>query len=255
MAGERQGVGGSPASGWHLEPVKAASRAWCAGALVTARRDLRWRTSDPPYTDETLARVLRTGVDPAGRVLNRAMPRYDLGDRDMAVLTYYLKHLSTDTDPGADEQTIRFATVVTEGVPDADRDAMLAVVRAHISARNTQTRPYERRAKAGPFYKTEKFGAYRKLALDVWELKGPADTWREQLEAYYRAKPVFALLGGIAAGPWAPIHKFCEEHEIPSIFPITEQPVVSDSDWYTLYFSKGLYQEGEAAARYLAAIG
>ena len=205
----------------------------------------------PPYTDETLVRALRAGVDPTGRVLSRAMPRYVLSERDMAVLTQYLKQLSTDTDPGATEETLRFATVVTDGVSDTDRDAMLAVLRAHIDARNTQTRPYERRAKAGPFYKTEKFGAYRRLELDVWELTGPADTWREQLEAHYRAEPVFALLGGIAAGPWAPIHEFCEDHEIPAIFPVTDQPVVSDSDWYTLYYSKGLHQEGEAAARFL----
>ena len=209
----------------------------------------------PAYTDETLAQVLRTGVDPGGRELNRAMPRFELTERDKAVLFHYLKHLSRDLSPGVDDATIRFATVITEGVAAPDRDAMLAVLRAHIDAHNTQTRPYERRAKAGPFYKTERYGAYRKLVLDVWELKGPPDTWRQQLEAHYRSRPVFALLGGIAAGSWAPVHAFCEEHAIPAILPVTDRPVVSDLDSYTLYFSKGLYQEGEGAARFLAASG
>jgi hypothetical protein len=207
----------------------------------------------PPYSDEALAHVLRTGLDPTGRELNRVMPRYGLNDRDMAVLIHYLRNLSTDTDPGADEAVIRFATVITEGVNPADREAMLTTLQAHIDARNTQTRPHERRARSGPFYKTEKFGAYRKLALDIWELTGPPDGWQAQLEAYYRERPVFALLGGIAAGTWAPIHAFCEAHEIPAILPITDQPVVSDADTYTLYFSKGLYQEGESAAQFLAA--
>ena len=207
----------------------------------------------PPYSDEALAHALGTGLDPTGRELNRVMPRYELNDRDMAVLIHYLRNLSTDTDPGADEEVIRFATVITEGVNPADREAMLTTLQAHIDARNTQTRPHERRAQSGPFYKTEKFGAYRKLALDVWELTGPPDGWQAQLEAYYRERPVFALLGGIAAGTWAPIHAFCEAHDIPAILPVTDQPVVSDANTYTLYFSKGLYQEGASAAQFLAA--
>jgi hypothetical protein len=205
----------------------------------------------PAYTDETLAGVVRTGIDPTGRPLSRAMPRYQIDDSNIAVLSHYLKSLSYDSDPGVDEKTIRFATIVTEDVLQTDRNAMLAVLQAHIDASNTQTRPHKRRSQAGLFYKTEKYGAYRTLELDVWELKGPSKTWRSQLETYYKKKPVFALLGGISNGSWAPVHEFCEENKIPNIFPLTEQPVVSNSDWYTLYFSKGLYQEGEAAARFL----
>jgi hypothetical protein len=210
----------------------------------------------PAYTAETLARAIRTGVAADGRVLSHAMPRYELEDREMELLIRYLKDLSVNNDPGVDGQTLRFATVVTDGVSAADREAMLSVLQAHIDARNTQTRPHLRRVSQGPFYKTEQYGSYRKLALDVWELTGPADIWREQLESYYRSRPVFALLGGIGGtGGWAPIHAFCEDNEIPSIFPVTDQPVVSESDWYTLYFSKGLYQEGETAARFLQASG
>ncbi len=209
----------------------------------------------PPYTAETLARAMRTGVAADGRVLSQAMPRYDLEEGDMEILIHYLKNLSVNNAPGLDGETLRFATVVTDGVSPTDRDAMLSVLQAHIDARNTQTRPHLRRASQGPFYKTEQYGSYRKLALDVWELTGPPETWREQLESYYRLRPVFALLGGIGSGRWAPIHDFCEDNEIPNIFPVTDQPVVSKSDWYTLYFSRGLYQEGETAAKFLQASG
>jgi hypothetical protein len=89
------------------------------------------------------------------------------------------------------------------------------------------------------------------LAATPWELKGPPQTWRSQLEAYYKKDPVFAVVGGISNDDWRPIHEFCEQNRIPCILPITDLPVVSESDWYTLYFSKGLFQEGEVAAKYI----
>lgn len=251
-----------PINGKELFTPRRRTGAWNAakqeqGPGATERWSLpsQYQAADarPEYNDETLARAIREGIDPAGRILEWAMPRYQVDDSDMSVLTYYLKHLAIENDPGVDKDKIRFATVVTEGVSAADRQAMLAVLENHIETHNTQTRPHQRRASAGPFYKTEKYGAYRLFELEVWELNGPQETWRSQLDSFYQAGPVFAMLGGIASGSWAPIHHFCEEREIPCIFPITDQPVISDADWYTLYFSKGYYQEGEAAARYIRA--
>lgn len=207
----------------------------------------------PAYTDKSLARVLRAGIDPAGRRLDPVMPKYRLGDRNMRILVYYLKHLSVQMAPGVDDRFLQFATIITDDVSEQDRDAMLSVLRAHIDAHNSQGRHEKRRAAAGPFYKSERHQAYRELKLHVWRLQGPEAGWRDQLEEYYAKQPVFALLGGITGGSWQEIHRFSEEHKIPCIMPITDLPAISESDWYTLYFSKGLYQEGETSAKYVRA--
>jgi len=101
---------------------------------------------------------------------------------------------------------------------------------------------------------TDKKRSIRRMSLSRWLLKGPPETWRAQLEEYNRKEPVFALLGGITKGEWKPVHSFSEDNHIPCLLPITDFPAISEKDWYTLYFSKGFYQEGEAAANYLNSI-
>jgi hypothetical protein len=206
----------------------------------------------PAYTDETLAVALRDGVDPAGRKLHPVMPRYLLDDRNMAILVNYLKSLSAEFSPGVTDTTLRFATVVTDDVTPAERAAMLTPLENYMRGRNSRARTFETRAKYGVFAYPSDL-SYRRLSLSRWELKGPPESWRGQLEEYYRKEPVFALLGGITGGDWQPVHEFSEEHRIPCILPIIDFPVISETDWYTLYFSKGLYQEGEAVARFLGA--
>jgi hypothetical protein len=205
----------------------------------------------PAYTDKSLVRLLRVGVDPTGRRLDPIMPKYRMSSKNLAILTYYLKHLSTEISPGVDDTTIHFATVIDKDVSEDRKSAMLSVLQAHIDAHNSLSRHEDKRAASGPFYKSEKHKAYRKLNLHIWELTGPDGAWREQLESYYNKQPVFALLGGISDGSWKTIHSFSEDHKIPTIFPITDQPEISSSDWYTLYFSKGYYQEGESVAKYV----
>ncbi len=210
----------------------------------------------PAYTDTSLADVLRTGIDPTGRRLNGVMPRYMLEDKDMAILISYLKVLSSDYSPGVTDTAIRFATVVTDDVDPADRDAMLTSLEKYFTYKNSQAAYYETKAGRRSARMAESMllspeVIYKRLLLSPWIVKGAPETWRSQLEEYYRKEPVFALLGGITKGEWRPIHQFCEDRRVPCLFPITDSPVISDTDWYTLYFSKGLYQEGEGTARYL----
>ena len=197
----------------------------------------------PAYTDETVADAIRGGANPDGREFIGVMPRYTFDDRDLAILIAYLKSLSKDLSPGVTETTIRFATVVTEEVNRKERDALLASLERYFLSHNARLLQQEA-IHADP--------DFRRISLVLWELKGPPETWRGQLEEYYRKDPVFALLGGISTKEWRPIHEFCEENAIPCLLPITDLPVVSATSWYTLYFSKGFYQEGETAARHLA---
>ena len=204
----------------------------------------------PAYTEETLAQAIRNGVDPTGRVLNSLMPRFTLSDPEMAILIAYLKSLSAELSSGVTETTIRFATVVTPDVPAKDRAAMLGTLDAFVADWNSRAPVHAARARY-PEIAQEADLSYRAISLARWQLDGPKETWRRQLEEHYHKEPVFALLGGIGAGEWGPVHEFSEERRVPCIFPITDFPVLSDSDWYTLYFSKGLHQEGEAAAESL----
>lgn len=216
-----------------------------------------------PYTSQSLAEAIRAGVDHSGRELNSAMPRYLLNDEDMEILIHYLRNLSNEISPGVTDTSVRFATVITGEVPSADRDFMLSSLRAVVQAYNTrpalvrrlQLQSAQRRSGGPGAGEGERDRSARNIVLDVWELKGAPETWPQQLEDYYRRKPVFGLIGGLSTRDWRPVHAFCEKNEIPSLLPITDSPVISDTDWYTLYISKGLYQEGEAAARHLARNG
>ena len=205
----------------------------------------------PAYTDATLAYALQNGIDPSGRSFNKVMPRYLLNDQDMAILIYYLKSLAAEPAPGVTETTVRFATVVTDEVSQAERDALLTTLENYVRGRNIMAENSVIRSKRGFSAEWMDIANRRKLSLARWELKGPSKTWRSQLEEYYRREPVFALLGGLTNGEWQPVHEFSEQQHIPCLFPITDLPVISETDWYTVYFSKGFYQEGEAAARYL----
>jgi len=205
----------------------------------------------PAYTDESLARAIRDGVDPAGRRFDAAMPRYALSDSDLALLIGYLKSLSTTGTPGVTDEVIRFATVVDARVSPARRNAVTDVLRTFFRDKNAGTRNEAGRARVAPWTDFRKLKAYRTWELDVWELSGPEETWEAQLEEFYRSRPVFAMISGVSAQGWDAVHRFCERRGIPCLFPNTDAPVVSGPGYFTVYFSRGVMLEADALARHL----
>jgi hypothetical protein len=210
----------------------------------------------PPYTDITLMEAIRTGKDPACRALNDVMPRYILEDSDAMILVNYLKSLSSQFSPGVTDTSLRFATIIADDVIPEERNAMLSSLESYCKLVNSQVNSFNNPRYAKSRLMAQNMLGSRELAnknilLSIWVLKGPPETWRAQMEEYNRREPVFALLGGITNNDWKPIHQFCEDNRIPCLFPNTNFPVISGTDWYTLYLSKGYYQEGEGAARYL----
>lgn len=208
----------------------------------------------PAYDTDSLARVLRDGVTPSGRALSpELMPRYRLAEDDVEALTAYLATLSGGNSPGVDDTVIRFATVATEDVDPTEREAVVAVLNKFAEEINRQTRAESERWDRGYTPESRLPTVFREWVIEEWTLSGPPESWSEQLEDYYRQQPIFAMLGGLGAGSWRPVSDFCEQQEIPCLFPGTDSPQARDGDFYTLYFSRGLVLEADLIAAHLSA--
>lgn len=202
----------------------------------------------PPYTEALLARAIRSGLDSTGKPLDPIMPRYALSDDEAKALAAYLMSLSVQPSPGVDDEEIHFGTVIQPDASLERRRAMLDVMRAFVRDKNGNSRSQDRRKEAGTMQMDR---AYRRWVLDVWELTGPVETWNTQLEEFYRRQPVFAFVGGLGDSTWRPVHDFAERHEIPSVFPLVNLPVVSGQNDYNLYFSRGVTLDAEVLAKFL----
>lgn len=204
------------------------------------------RADRDPYTDATLARAIRDGLDSEGTPLNYLMPHFALSDADMAALIGYLKHLDQRKLPGVTDTVLHFATIIT---PDADpvkARGMLDVLQQYFADKNSF-----------PIGPTPRLHSSRKMMfmvnrlwqLHVWQLTGPAETWQRQLDQHFAEEPVLAVVSGIGGKTWGPVHAFCEQQAVPCLFPNVEAPPANaDRDFYSLYFSRGVELEAELIA-------
>jgi len=201
------------------------------------------RGNRDPYTDDTLARVIRTGIAADGRSLSVLMPHYRLDDASMRSLISYLRQLTVTHVPGVGAGVLQFATIITPDVDPARRDGMLAVLNNYFDEKNASSRAVSPHLHSYRNLGTDMYHAARRWQLHVWQLTGPASTWEAQLQKDLADEPVFAVISGLGGKNWAPVHHFCEQAALPCLFPNVELPVVAESDFHSLYFSKGVLLE------------
>jgi hypothetical protein len=230
-----------PITGRYLFQPRVRSR---EEADIPFVESMRWDRE--PYTEATLARAIREGLDSHGKPLSVLMPRFSLEDADMTALTGYLRQLDQRRLPGVTDTVLHFATIIT---PDADpvkRRGMLDVLEKYFADKNATPLGPTPRLRAS---RMMMFMVNRRWELHVWQLSGAPSTWQEQLERRLAKEPVLAVISGLAGASWAPVHDFCERKALPCLFPNVEAPPAhADRDFYSLYLSKGVLLEAELIA-------
>lgn len=213
------------------------------------REKLYLQRGRPAYDQEAVGRVVRAGLTPTGREIDRIMPRYDLDDADVANLTAYLRTLSAERSPGVEDDRIHLATIVDADADPQTRRAVLSTIELFVGWWNERMAGNRKNPGFSVPYMSTFADSFKDWELHVWELEGEPDSWGDQLAAYYEEQPVFATVSGLVEGSWDPVGAFCNEKGLPCLFPNVELPRADDGDYtYTLYFSRGLALEGEALA-------
>jgi hypothetical protein len=192
------------------------------------------------YTDTTLALAIRRGVGPSGQPLSPLMPHFALDDDTMSGLIDYLRSLSPAAAPGVDADTLHFATIVASDADPERARAMLEVLNHFFDNKDAYYR-----GQAPPLDSPRRihYRVLRRWQLHVWTLTGAPATWEAQLRDKLSAEPVLAVVSGIAGSTWAPVHRFCEQEQLPCLLPNVDLPVVGDGNFYSVYYSAGVLLE------------
>jgi ABC-type branched-subunit amino acid transport system substrate-binding protein/cytochrome c553 len=162
------------------------------------------------YHEATLTAAITNAIDPVGRRLHPAMPRYKMTREQMADLIAYLKQIGKETDhePGITDEVIRIGAALPLSGPLAqlgeDVSATLAATFAEVNAQG---------------------GIYgRRFELVVEDSRGDPSHTLEATRKLIEERDVFALLGSLEPGDSSEIHKFIRSKEVPLVGPLTLSP-------------------------------
>lgn len=156
----------------------------------------------PPYTEATVARAIRAGVDSANQPLNAAMPHYAMSGADMENLIAYLKVLGTRSGAGVTDNAIHLATIVPASGPGAILGAQVAAVLAAYFD------------EAGEIHG-------RKVTVTTVPLSSSAPVAAQTLQTMIEKDEPLAFVSGIVSGIDSSVERVVERDEVPLVLPIT----------------------------------
>jgi ABC-type branched-subunit amino acid transport system substrate-binding protein len=181
-----------------------------------------------PFDDFTLARAIVLGVDPDGKVMEKAMPRYDMVQEDIQDLIAYLKVLDSQSDPAITVGTV---------VPTEGRHAGLGkAIRETIEAKFDDVN-----ANGGIN------GRELKLVVGGWSDTGNPEIWAAR--DFVNDESVAALISPYVPNYGAELEALGNEKRLPVIGPYTVlQPDGDDEDEnrFTFYLLAGLELQARA---------
>lgn len=216
-------------------------------ALVDPRAAKNLTRAHAPYTEASLSKSLREGVNINGSPLSPLMPKYALNDIEIKALTAYLRQLSTEVSPGVGADSLHFATIITPDVDPKQSEVMVKMIRSAFAQRNASQQSYSGRMRS-PLDLIPR--TLRNWELTVWELQGAPDTWGKQLVEKYNKEPVFSVISGLSTTTWAPVDTFCQQEKLPCLFPSVFL-LPAQTNFYSLYYSRGVALEADVLAKHL----
>lgn len=189
----------------------------------------------PSYDGPLLKRSISMGLDPAGRSLDDAMPRYRMTHGDLADLVAYLQVIGREMDPGLSADRIRIGVIVAPQrlLPEMNL-AVRAAVSAYVAVLNREGGVYQREIELcfseSPARREDRAGA----AID-----------------FVKREQVFALASSFIAGAEGEISRQLDQEGVPligaqTLYPQCDFPL----NRQLFYLTSGLHGQSRALIRF-----
>ncbi len=186
----------------------------------------------PAFDGESVATLLRTGMDPADNRVDAAMPIYRMSDEDMADLVAYLQVLEDDRDPGISANRIQVGTLLPLTGPQGQTgQAMAQVMHAYFQDLN---------ARGGLFG--------RRIELLTVPYGNSPQATLSNLRAALRSEGIFALVGAYTVGLDEALLEMLRDDGVPLVGPFTLDPGDGFGDAAAFYLYPGFAEQARTLA-------